>query len=114
VFSNTLHYNPPTRLQAALEASDWLFTNSTILLIFSSVIAVLLHREAAIYAATGGNVGRRNHGIPIVYTALAATLFMLGTAPALHFDTSQKYQIAQNEMQHKRFARKSRSTRIVA
>jgi hypothetical protein len=99
VLPNMSHYNTPAPIQAALEASDWLFTNWTILLIFSSVIAVLLQREAAIYAATGGKVGRRNDGIPVACTALTAILFVLGTAgPALRFDTSRKYQIAQNEI----------------
>jgi hypothetical protein len=99
VFSHMSQYNLPARLHLALDASDWLFTNWSILLMFLSVVAVLLNREVAIYAKTGGQAGRRNHGIPVVYTTLAIILFMLGTAgPAFYFVTIRKYQITSNEI----------------
>jgi hypothetical protein len=99
VFLHMPQYNLPAQLHLALDASEWLFTNWTIFLMFLSVVAVLLNREGAIFAKTGGQVGRRNHGIPGVYTTLAIILFILGTAgPAIYFVTIRKSQITLNEI----------------
>ena len=99
VLSHTSQYNLPAQLHLALDASNWLFTNWTILLMFLSVVAVLSNREVAIYAKTGGKVGRRNHGFLVVYTTLATILFMVGTAgPAFYFLSVRKYQRTLNEI----------------
>lgn len=93
------HNNLPAQLELSLATVWWLFTNWPILLLLLSIIAVILNRQAAIYAATEGMAGRHLRGFTVGYGILAVVLFVLGTAgPILQFATIRQYQTVLNQI----------------
>jgi hypothetical protein len=93
------HNNLPVQFNLPLATVLWLFTNWLILLLLLSIVAVLLNRQAAIYAATEGMAGRNLHGFTVGYGILAVMLFVLGTAgPILQFATISQYQTVFNQI----------------